>query len=202
MKCKMGWVMEYSNWDDNQLVWAIAKGRQEAFVALIERYRRYIYGIAYKIVLNADDALDVTQSVYLKLAQKLHRYDGAGNFKAWLASLTARAAIDFQRKTKREHQTDPNRLIPILDKQTSDPVPPVWEQVETEEQTARVEKAMRQLSRQQRAVFMLAFEKDMASQDIAEELGLPRGHVRVQLHRATQAIKKIIRQENSILENK
>ena len=44
--------------DDSTLAARAATGDQAAFTLLIERYRRYIYTIAYKIALNEDDALD------------------------------------------------------------------------------------------------------------------------------------------------
>ena len=45
--------------EDNRLVAAAASGDQEAFTVLVERYRRYIYTIAFKVVLDEDDALDI-----------------------------------------------------------------------------------------------------------------------------------------------
>ncbi|MCP4710183.1 MAG: RNA polymerase sigma factor, partial [Planctomycetes bacterium] len=74
--------------DDNQLIERTLQGDQSSFTALIERHRRYIYHIAYKITLHEEDALDVCQQVYIKLMNRLDAFQPGGSFKSWLAVMT------------------------------------------------------------------------------------------------------------------
>ena len=87
--------------EDAQLAADAADGDQSAFEKLVVRWRSYIYVIAYKIVLNEEDALDVTQDVCLKLVEKIQDFGGRGSFRSWLGAIAARTAIDSQRRTRR-----------------------------------------------------------------------------------------------------
>jgi len=94
--------------EDRIQVSAAAKGDQAAFTALVERYRGYVYTIAYKITLNEDDALDVAQTVFLRLVERIGDFDGRGPFRRWLATIAVRESITHRRRAaRRETPFDP-----------------------------------------------------------------------------------------------
>jgi len=64
--------------DNFQLAQQAARGDGDAFRALAERYRNYIYSVAWRITLDAEDALDVTQQVYLRMVERIGDFNGAG----------------------------------------------------------------------------------------------------------------------------
>jgi RNA polymerase sigma factor (sigma-70 family) len=184
---------ENNRLEDRSLIEQAINGNQKAFAALIERYRRYVYSIAFKISMHEQDALDITQEVYVRLAEKLQMFDQSGKFSSWLGVLTSRVAIDYIRKVKR---LDLGRCeIEDIDEQsyssTSSSKNP-REEAAHQMQLELVQRAMEELSPQQRAVFVLRFREDMRSVDIAEALDIPAKQVRVQIHRAVVKIKKIV----------
>ena len=104
--------------DDKRLATAAANGDQEAFALLAQHYRRYIYAIAYRISLNEEDALDIGQNVLLRLARKIGQFKGSGSFRGFLATMTAREAINFTRHRSRQHETtmEPSDIEKIAEK--------------------------------------------------------------------------------------
>lgn len=61
---------------------------------LVECYRNYSYAISYQITLHEQDALDVTQQVFLRLVERIGSFNGRGAFRAWLGALTANDFVD------------------------------------------------------------------------------------------------------------
>jgi RNA polymerase sigma-70 factor, ECF subfamily len=179
------------NLEDATLASAAARGDQQAFDLLVERYRGYIYAIAYRVTLHEDDALDVSQNVLLRLVQRIGDYRGTGTFKGWLGAVAANEAVSFARERAR-------RNAPRIDYE-----PEAIEQVPTtgpdsrllasvRERRAAVDVAMRRLSPQQRAVFALQFESDLKPAEVARQLGIPPGQVRSQMVRALAKIRSAL----------
>lgn len=185
--------LENNRLDDCLLAEQAAAGNQQAFMTLIERYRRYIYRIAYKISLSEEEALDITQEVYCRLAEKLAQFEPSGDFKRWLGVVACRVAIDYQRKVKRI------RSMLVSDQEptnghdcVTDAILNPREEYEFKQKLGLIHHAMQQLSPQQRAICLLRFQEDWMTKEIAENLEIPEKQVRVQLHRAVKKMKEII----------
>ena len=178
--------------DDRSLAAAAARGDQQAFTELVERYRNYIYAIAYRIALNEDDALDISQNVLLRLVEKIGKYRGEGAFRAWLATLTSREAISFVRRAARRHETavEPETIAAAADSGLAAPNPGPRETLDRAQHWQLVEEAMASLSPQQRAIFGLRFREELMPKEIAERLDIPSHQVRSQLHRAVTRIRE------------
>ena len=184
--------------DDNILVEAALNGDQEAFAQLFKRYRRYVYTIAYKITMHEDDALDVTQNVFLMLAEKLGAYEGRGTFRAWLAAITPRQASSHQRRA--EHQRRKAVELQVVEELRNVVTPEDRNNprlaFETEERLRLVDQAMVALSPQQRAILTLRLKEGMRPAEIAERLGIAGKQVRSQLHRAVKKIREVLSRKN------
>ncbi len=183
--------------EDSVLASAASAGDSDAFALLVKRYDRYVYAIAYKMVLDEDDAFDVTQTVFLRVAERIGDFDGRGAFRSWIGAIAVREALSLLRRRERsgrhETPTDPERLERLADESVSrNGVGSPLRAVVEKEQRERVEAAMGCLSDQQRAVFVLRFREEMRPREIAERLGLPAGQVRVQLHRAVARLRELL----------
>jgi len=187
--------------EDRSLAAAAANGDQAAFTTLVERYRGYVYTIAYRIALNEDDALDVAQTVFLRLVERIGDFTGRGSFRGWIATIAAREAISHCRRSQRREQpTDPDTLERLREGNSHGGggancavVAPTQRQaILHNERRARVEAAMARLPPQQRAIFALRFQENMASAEIAERLDLPATQVRAQLCRAVARLRELV----------
>jgi RNA polymerase sigma-70 factor (ECF subfamily) len=69
---------------DQALVERYRKGDREAFTELMVRYQRPIYNAAFWILHSADDARDIAQSVFLKVAEHLDEFDSRHKFFSWI----------------------------------------------------------------------------------------------------------------------
>ena len=68
-------------------------GDREAFTSLMVRYQRPIYNAAFWILKSADDARDVAQHVFLKVAEHLDEYDSQHRFFSWIYRIAVNESL-------------------------------------------------------------------------------------------------------------
>lgn len=175
-----------------------ARGDRQALGMLFEQYRGYVYAIAWKITMNNEDALDVTQEVFEKLMESIQTYKGEGAFRSWIGSVTARTAISLTRKSQRNHETavEPKILQDQRRDEVQNRFPHPVKALEKKERIAMVEDAVRTLTPQQRAVFLMRFKLDLSTMEIAKNLYIPPGQVRSQLSQAVSRLRDKFSNEN------
>ncbi|MCX7016019.1 MAG: sigma-70 family RNA polymerase sigma factor [Candidatus Sumerlaeota bacterium] len=180
--------------DDRSLATAAAKGDAGALATLVERYRRYVYAIAWRIALNEEDALDIAQNAFVRMVERIGDYNGRGEFRSWLATIAARQAYDFLRRPeRREEPAAPEQIERLSDARQHDARANPRRALETADRRRQVEEAMALLSPQQRAILALRLFEDIGAKEIAERLGLPEKQTRSQLSRAIARIREALR---------
>lgn len=92
--------------EDRHLVAAAQRGDRAAFRTLFERYHRRAYALAFGVVRNQDDALDVVQDAFIKAHRHLDKFEGQASFYTWLYRIVMNLAIDHLRKHKRQQPVD------------------------------------------------------------------------------------------------
>jgi RNA polymerase sigma-70 factor (ECF subfamily) len=97
--------------DDRELVGRARAGDPQAFRVLFERYRRRAYALAYGMLHNSDDALDVVQDAFIKAHRYLAKFEGNSSFYTWLYRIVMNLAIDHIRKAKRARHVDFNDAL-------------------------------------------------------------------------------------------
>jgi len=75
-----------------------AGGDFDAFEAVVRRYQRRVYGLAYQYVRDLDEAQDVAQEIFFRLHQNLARFDPARAFDPWFWKLAANVCLNYTRK--------------------------------------------------------------------------------------------------------
>jgi RNA polymerase sigma-70 factor (ECF subfamily) len=94
-------VREADHVDDRELVDAARSGDRDAFRQLFDRYHRRAFALAFGVVRNQDDALDIVQDAFIKAHRYLDRFEGTSTFYTWLYRIVMNLAIDHIRKHRR-----------------------------------------------------------------------------------------------------
>lgn len=85
---------------DEQLVAGALAGSARAWRQLVERHESRIYNLGYRLMGNSEDAMDLTQEVFLGVFRSLQRFRGEANFRTWLFRIAHNKAVDLNRKKK------------------------------------------------------------------------------------------------------
>ncbi len=168
-----------------------------ALETLYERYKRYTYSLAYRILGSDTLAEDIVQEAFLTLWQKAPFYhEQQGSVKNWLQVIVRNRAID---KTRSQHYRHPDcTLSPELSEVVAcDTEPEPWEQAWQDEQARYIREALRQLPPEQRLVIELSYFSGYTHADIAEQLHLSLGTVKGRMRLGLQKLRRIL-QEYSV----
>ena len=84
----------------------IKAGDKSALHEIYEKYVGYIYSIVFQVVMNREDAEDITSEFFIKLWKLADTYRSGKSHKAWMATIARNMAIDLLRKNKREVLTE------------------------------------------------------------------------------------------------
>jgi RNA polymerase sigma-70 factor (ECF subfamily) len=174
---------------DDQLVCRILDGDNAAFVMLVERYKRPVYALAYRLLGNATDAEDAAQETFVRAYTRLTSYQLGSRFGSWILSITSHWCIDFLRR-RRAISLDAPGLGPtetILPGNADD-------QPETvallSERQREVRAWLDSLPAPYRSVLVLRYWHDLSYAEISETTGLPVSTIRMRLFRARQLLSK------------
>lgn len=92
---------------DMALVHAVRAGNSQAYAELIGRYQDKIYTLVAGLVRDREDALDLTQEIFVKAYRGLDKFRAQSGFYTWLYRIAVRHCIDYSRRRKRTQETVP-----------------------------------------------------------------------------------------------
>ena len=158
---------------DTRLVKECLNGSNEAWSALIEKYKRLIYSIPVKYSFSPDEASDIFQAVCLELLSELPKLRKPEALPKWIMQVTAHKC--FHRRKERQ------RMVSGEDTGQAEPAAPaqieaILREVEEEQHLRRVISELP--PRCQQLVRMLFYEEPSRPyRDIAAELGIATGSI-------------------------
>lgn len=157
---------------DAELFAAIKRDDTEALGYIYDRYCRLVYGLAFKMLANQQEAEDLTQEIFLLLWRKHNYNPSRGSLRNFLAMMTRSRAID----RLRARQSNQKFLQRCQQNMTFQTTP--FEQVSQGERRACVCDALRQLPSKQRQVLEMAYYQGYSQTEIARQLNTPLGTVK------------------------
>ena len=170
-------------YNDIELVEASIDGDARAFEHLVKRHYMTVYRISYKWCGVKEDAEDITQDVFVKLAGKLKTFRKRSSFKTWLYRVTVNAAKDYYRKhaTKQAYETD------FATEQNPDNP---GEQQDEHVDRDRLHKALSTLSEKQRSAVLLVFAEGLNHREAGQVLNCSETTISWRIFQARKALKK------------
>jgi len=163
------------------------------FTPLVQAHQQRIYRVLLGMLRDPDAAETLTQECFLKAYQKRTTYRGEASVGVWLLKIAVNLARDHQRSRLREFW---DRLrssaaeVADLGQSLPDPRASPERDILGREEVAGVWAAVRKLSAQQRAVFVLRFVEELSLEEIAEATSLKLGTVKTHLFRAVHAVRQ------------
>lgn len=164
----------WNNMADETLVALYAKGENQAFNVLLNRYKDKLYTYIYYIVRNSEMAEDIFQETFMKaiITIRQGRYNENGKFSAWLRRIAHNLIIDSFRQEKSENlvscdETEVNILNNIgLAEGT------IENTIVSRQILSDVRRLMEYLPDEQREVVYMRFYQDLSFKEIAEQTGV------------------------------
>jgi RNA polymerase sigma-70 factor (ECF subfamily) len=172
---------------DRALVARYRSGDREAFAELVARYQRILHNAAFWILRRPEDASDVTQEVFLKVAERLDEYDPKYRFFSWIYRIAVNESLDALRRNAREDQLDDEVELPAPD--SADPE----RQVGDTEYAGRIRRALLLMNTNDRMVLSLRHFSECSYQEIGQILDLDAKTVKSRLFEARQRLRDLLK---------
>ena len=155
-----------------------------AFEEIVRRYQRRVYGIALRIVRRHEVADDVAQEAFMRAHQALSTFDLTRPFGPWIGRIASNLAINHVRAPQAREE-------PLPEGHAETPAPGMGALDLVLEREARevLERALAELSAEQRAVFALRTFEELSYREIAESLHISIGTVMSRLSRARERLR-------------
>ena len=180
-----------AGWSDKRLVRACLDGNEDAWAALIDKYKRLIYSIPVRYGASPEDAADIFQFVCLELFSSLAQLRKTAALRGWLIAVTAHQSFHW----KRRHLKRADREQTNLDPEELGIEPSVASDVTDEaEREQMVREATALLSPRCQEMIRLLFysEPPLPYKEVAQRLGLEVGSIGFIRGRCLQRLQKTL----------
>jgi RNA polymerase sigma-70 factor (ECF subfamily) len=156
-------------------------GDKDAFEALMRRYQRRVFGLAYQHLRDPDEAQDLAQEVFVQLYRNLRKYDPARPFEPWFWRLAGNVAANYYRR----------RRAPSVE------LPEDAAAREASAEEMPLEIAVASLDEGLRLPLLLHYHADLPLAEVAASLGLSVSAVKSRLHRARATLRRLLAEDES-----
>ncbi|MGI9480250.1 MAG: RNA polymerase sigma factor [Hyphomicrobiaceae bacterium] len=184
--------------DDGDLVERIRQGETGAAEVLVRAHGGWMLAVARRLTGEPSLAQDCVQEAFLSVFKGIETFEARSSLKTWLHRIVVNAALMKLRSRRRANEQPIDDLLPEFDSNECRLETP-WkvieqpdELLERTETAGIVRAAIYQLPESYRTVLLLRDIEEMSTSEVAEVMGIADGAVKVRLHRARAALKKIL----------
>ncbi|KAA9332716.1 RNA polymerase sigma factor [Adhaeribacter soli] len=175
--------------EDKEILEKFSKeeSRNMAFNQLVRKYQQKVYWHIRKMVIDHEDADDLTQETFIKVWKHLENFRQDAQLYTWLYRIATNECLNFLKSKKRKF------FLPIND--VSAELTAKIDQsdlISGEEIQLKLQKALLKLPDKQRLVFNMKYYDDLKYEEISEILGTSVGALKASYHLAVKKIEEYV----------
>ena len=177
---------------------ALLEGNPDEFEKLVRQESARLFRIIARLIGDDSEAESIMQETYLQAFQRLHTFRRESKFTTWLYAIGINLARAQRRKLSRTvplGDQDIEQMQPTFSRGMYREQPESWDPQKIalkNERKSLVHEAIDKLPSDYRTVLLLRDIEEHSTDDVALMLEISSGAVRVRLHRARQALKKLL----------
>lgn len=158
--------------------------KNEGFKLLLEEYQQKIYWVIRKIVIDHEDANDVTQDVFVKIFSNIDKFRKDAGLYTWIYRIAVNESLTFLNKRKRFSTKQADEYLENSLK--------AGEYVDGDEISIKLQKALLSLPEKQRVVFNLKYFEEMKYEDMSKITDTSVGGLKASYHHAVKKIEEYL----------
>ena len=178
--------------EDKELLekFAQPESRNLAFNQLVRKYQQKVYWHIRKMVIDHEDADDLTQEVFLKVWKNLENFRQDAQLYTWLYRIATNECLTFLSSKKRKFFLPINDVAAELAEKIDSSA-----NISGEEIQLKLQKALLKLPDKQRLVFNMKYYDDLKYEEISEILGTSVGALKASYHLAVKKIEEFLKHD-------
>ncbi|MCL2025831.1 MAG: RNA polymerase sigma factor [Leptospirales bacterium] len=177
--------------DDIEVIEKVLAGDVNAFSIIVEKYRNMTFRYVYARFNNYDEAMDITQDIFIMALEALKNFRGESKFSTWFYSIMVNYCKNYRKKSKRYNTVpisggfdDSGYELQIPDERTRPE-----ENVIMDDSMRIIKEEIYNLPDDYREVLVLRDIEGMSYNDISEMIGIKLSNVKVRIHRGRELLK-------------
>jgi len=170
---------------DAELVERYLAGDTAAFDEIMVRYERQIYRVCYRFVDNREDAMDLTQEVFIKAFEHLGTFRRESSLKTWLYRIAMNHCINHVKKHSQE-------FVEVTE-YTGSVHSTVQHQLEEREQREQFRRLVKMLPPKQKAILELRINEQLSYEEIARVSGRSISTIKASVFFALEKLRKLVK---------
>lgn len=172
--------------EDTDLIARVRKGDVEAFNVLISRWEKRVFNYVLKLVGDPDQALDLSQDVFLKAWQNIRKLEDPARFGPWLYRIAHNETYSAFRKRR------PETALRETEDGERDPLESIAAPGFPMEMALAVTAALDRLSADQREAVVLKIYEGLKFEEMADVLDCPVSTVKSRVYSALELMKDVL----------
>ena len=193
---KPAWAIDWSDIDTAEatLLERCAAGDETAYTELVQEHQRMVHQLALHLLGDPDEALDLSQEVFMRVFRTLHAFRGQAALRTWIYRIVINQARNRQRWWRRRHRTDQVSFEAHV-RSAGEPAAEAEAAAPDrlfgrKELSQRIRASLDQLPFDQRSAIVLREIDGLRYEEIAFTLGVAVGTVKSRLARVRQTLRK------------
>ncbi|NIA70029.1 sigma-70 family RNA polymerase sigma factor [Pelagibius litoralis] len=184
--------------EEEELVAGLRAGSDAHATRFVRANAGWMRAVAFRLVRDDGLADDCVQEALIKALRNIGKFEGRSKLTTWLHRITVNEALMKLRNRKRLQEDLIDPLLPDFDENACRIEAPWTKRSTAEEILSQAEQRevvlskIRDLPESYRIVLMLRDIEELDTAEVAEALGISEGNVKVRLHRARAALKKLL----------
>lgn len=173
---------------EQSLLQRAQKGDQDAFAVLVNEHQRYVYNLAFRVLKDENEALDLTQETFIRAWTALPNFRGQSQFRTWLYRIVTNLCYNRLPGLRRSLTDLGDDILPDLpetDETGSNPM----RELESDEIRTQLHQAIDRLDANYQILVVMRYHDELSYEEIASLLNLPLGTVKTGLYRAKEKLR-------------
>ncbi len=178
-----------SDIEDRRIIEQVLEGDVHKYSILINKYKRMVYSIAYKILKNREDAEDTSQDIFIKVYNSLNIFGSSAKFSTWLYKISFNMTISKARKKK----------ISISPIELNEDINPDYSETNLgldnlirQERKQILEQALSELNELEYLLIILYYYEEKTIEEISEISNLSKSNIKTILFRTRKKLFTVI----------
>lgn len=171
--------------DEQIYIDRVLKGDSSAYRFLVDKNKKIVYSIAFRILNNKENAEDAAQESFIKAYHQLQTFEGKSKFSTWLYTITYRICVSRLKKKSLEIDSIDNELVENYSDTTNSP----HQELTEKESRAIVKESIEKLPKIDALLITLYYFNENSVNEIEEITGLTASNIKIKLFRARKTLE-------------
>lgn len=183
------------------VVQAVLDGDVNRFEAIVKEYEKSVYNLALRMCGDREDALDISQEVFIKVYHSLHSFRSESKFSVWLYRIVSNACLDFLRSRSRRAEDS----LSVEDGEGGTQERELRDERYAPERLLErkltrdaLQRALLALPEEQRKILLLRELQGLSYEEIGRVLSIESGTVKSRIFRARRKLCEILSRDGNI----